>query len=63
MIGIGHGRKASLWICRIEVALEHRAKKWEPVFCISDAKPEGMHRAKVGTGFLQKAGREKRAPC
>jgi len=43
--------------------LEHRAKKWEPVFCKKrcDLKKRAS-RKKVGTGFLQKAMRpQKRA--
>jgi hypothetical protein len=34
--------------------LEHRAKKWEPVFCENDATTKNASCKKVGTGFLRK---------
>jgi len=35
-------------------AIEHRAEKWIPVFCKSDATTGKASRRKVDTGFLQK---------
>lgn len=32
---------------------QHRAEKWAPVFCISDAAIAEHRADKVGTGFLQ----------